>query len=98
MDASTATVITAAIAAGPLYWTTWRASKRSRSTEAKVDNLHADMATNHGRRPGEYLEMLPMVIDSQLRFDRRLTEHTEQDAVNFARISDRLNDLAEGVE
>lgn len=54
----------------------WRASVHSKSTRD-------DLQTNHGKRPGEYLEMI-----QEVRKD--LANHTLQDAENFDRLSEHI--------
>jgi len=52
-----------------------------------------DTATNHGKRPGEYLEMVAEIRDGQdamttemSALARLIAEHTIQDAQNFAEL------------
>jgi hypothetical protein len=64
----------------------WRSAKRAKSVDVKTE-------TNHGKSPGEYLEMVLdvkeavlEVRDGQLELREKFDAHTEQDRVNFERI------------
>ena len=59
-----AALITAAatcfVAAVPLYLTL-------RKTHKSVQTVHQEITTNHGKRAGEYIEMIPHVLAEQAR-------------------------------
>lgn len=57
-----------------------------------------EVSTNNGKRAFEYLEMLSELREGQAdlhvgqaRLEAHLTEHTNQDAENFAALQQRLN-------
>lgn len=59
-------------------------------TQRKVSEVHDALKTNHGKRPGEYLEMVGDLAEQVTRLDRKvdtvagtLADHTVADAVNF---------------
>lgn len=101
MSIDATTVITAAISAVGLgvstiipVVVTRRAAAR---TAEKVDNVHAEVRTNHGMRAGEYLELLTSIqseVASQGRVVAHLAQawgdHTVSDAVSFEEITKRL--------
>lgn len=53
----------------------------------RTKNLQSDLQTNHGKRPGEYLEMIHDVRESQLDLKKALIEHTEQDSQRFEELA-----------
>lgn len=79
-----------AIAGAVTSYFAWRASVNSKKVDRKTE-------TNHGRTPGEYLEMVLEVKDGVLdlkqsfvdvkgqvvNLHEQLSAHTEQDARNF---------------
>jgi hypothetical protein len=65
------------LAVGGIY-----AARVGRSVKA----VHEEVRTNHGKRAGEYLEMVPDMM-------KLLAEHTVQDADQFGQIAKRLDDL-----
>lgn len=58
----------------------WRSERHAKRVDKKTD-------TNHGKTPGEYLEMILDVRESQLDLHQSLLEHTEQDARNFEQLA-----------
>lgn len=54
-----AAVPTTIAAATGLYF----ALRSNRKTRAATEDLHSDMRTNHGKRPGEYLEMIGELVE-----------------------------------
>lgn len=48
--------------------------------------LRRDVKTNHGKRPGEYLEMIPYILD-------HMAAHDIQDAQRFSSVDQQLAEL-----
>lgn len=71
-------------------------AKRQKATDASL-------ATNHGKRPGEYLELIGDVVElarglptteDMRRFNLALEEHTADDARSFAVLKASVDELA----
>lgn len=65
-------------------------------TQRKVSEVHDALKTNHGKRPGEYLEMVGELSEQVAKIDRGLSavactvaDHTLADEVNFQVIRER---------
>jgi hypothetical protein len=58
----------------------WRASVHSKGTNINIQ-------TNHGKRPGEYLEMVAENLERINDIGEQLAAHTEQDGENFREIA-----------
>lgn len=63
----------------------------SRENRDHLEALRADMHTNHGKTPGEHLEMIGQVALDVALLDRKLDAHTAQDAENFAALRDAID-------
>lgn len=50
------------------------------------------MKTNHGKRPGEYLEMILDVRENQTELHQKFVEHMEQDNRNFQDLADLIRE------
>lgn len=46
----------------------------SRKTDRKIEQVHGEVKTNHGRRAGEYLEDIPKVLNTQAVMTGRLDD------------------------
>ena len=46
----------------------------SRKTDRKIERVHGEVKTNHGRRAGEYLEDIPKVLNTQAVMTGRLDD------------------------
>lgn len=90
MEAILAAAVTASGAAA-VAWVQTRKARRS------TDNLRADIATNHGMRPGEYLEQIHAEVadirslvvlsaQEQARVAAELAAHTIADTDNFGEL------------
>lgn len=61
----------------------------------KVDDLHSAMNTNHGKRPGEYLEMVAEIATRQAHMVEGVAHMSERQvamAKNIGHITDALNE------
>ena len=81
--------------------------KRMKRVEGTVDSIQSDIATNHGKKAFEYLEMIAEVKDSQLtnrlemidtkrlvvEHAEMLNEHTLHDKGNFEELKTLINSL-----
>lgn len=65
----------------------WRAQVAAKNVDKKTE-------TNHGKTPGEYLEMILDVRESQLDLHQTLLDHTEQDAKNFEKLAALIQENA----
>lgn len=70
-----------------------RIKSAAKANTAATVAAHADLKTNHGKRPGEYLEMVADVqVDVQAlahKVDKviaLIADHTVQDATNFSEL------------
>lgn len=88
-------IIVAVIAVSPAWYEARKSRKQSEATAVAI-------ATNHGKRPGEYLELIAAGVNDlregqdEVRAevaDLRATlgAHTESDAVNFAFLFAAIN-------
>lgn len=82
-------------------------SKRMKRVEGTVDNIQSDIATNHGKKAFEYLEMIADINESQLTnrlemLDTKrlvvehaeiLNAHTIHDKGNFEELKTLINGL-----
>lgn len=107
LAALTSVVIALVTVAGVLgaAYLSYRAAREARLGRAELKSDVADVAamvtTNHGKRPGEYLEqiadlrtevgLLAHQVDRSMSlvFDK-LVEHTAQDAENFAALREAI--------
>lgn len=74
------------------------AARRSGQTKAQVE-------TNHGKRPGEYLELIADLVDSMKNaatsedvkaLHAVLADHTRADAENFEALQSAIEELKNG--
>jgi hypothetical protein len=56
----------------------------------KVDELGSAIATNHGKRPGEYLEMVAEALQATVHIRHTLDEHTIQDQERFDELTAQI--------
>ena len=81
--------------------------KRMKRVEGTVDSIQSDIATNHGKKAFEYLEMIADISESQLTnrlemLDTKrlvvehaeiLNKHTLHDKMNFEELKVLINGL-----
>lgn len=48
-------------------------NRKANETQRKVDDLHAEVRTNHGKRAGEYIESIPEILEALQTADGRIT-------------------------
>lgn len=84
LDIDPSTIVAAAIAAAP---PTFAIIMRSKGMGKKVDELHDEVRTNHGKRQGEYIEQL---ADGQAVQSALLLAHTRQDESRFSALERSL--------
>lgn len=63
-------------------------TRSNRKTRRAVEDVHAEVRTNNGKRAGEYIEDVPTVLAMGLRnmgqvLADALADHTASDAENF---------------
>ena len=59
----------------------------------QLASIKASVKTNHGKRPGEYLEMIAELLEGQGEIKAQLDAHTTQDAERFDELTERLDEL-----
>lgn len=84
-----------AVPAGLTTWFAYLSARRSGETKTQVE-------TNHGKRPGEYIELIADLVDiakggatkeDVQALHGALTEHTKADAENFEALRSSIEEL-----
>lgn len=85
-------------AAGVLSGTLTPLLLAQRATARSVEAVKQEVSTNHGKQAFEYFEMIPQLVEGQETLFYLLSEHTEQDADQFAQLRKDLHDIGSGTK
>lgn len=80
-----------------IYMQSRKNGQKTDEVGAKADGLHADIRTNHGKRPGEYLEAVAELATAMAAQTRALDQHTADDTVRFEDIKTDLTIVKKAV-